>query len=149
LSNSWEPLKLRYAKAWYGPYAENLRHVLLSVEGHFISGYTGEADSTETILQVLPDAVREAEDLLAPKPDTQERFDRVAKLVDGYESPYGLELLSTVHWIATEDGVEHRDAIAEAVGAWGHRKRQFSREQIDLAVDHLHSLGWIGAPAAG
>lgn len=148
LQAAGEPLKLRYAKAWYGPYAENLRHVLLSVEGHFISGYAGEADSPETILQVLPDAAREAEDLLASKPDTQKRFDRVAELVDGYESPYGLELLSTVHWIATEDGVEDGDAIAEAVGAWGHRKRRFSREQIDLAVDHLHSLGWIGAPAA-
>jgi O-acetyl-ADP-ribose deacetylase (regulator of RNase III) len=147
LQAAGEPLQLRYAKAWYGPYAENLRHVLLSVEGHFIRGYTGEADSPETILQVLPDAAREAEDLLASKLDTQKRFDRVAKLVDGYESPYGLELLSTVHWIATEDGVRDRDAIADAVRAWGHRKRQFSHEQIDLAMDHLQSLGWIDAPA--
>lgn len=30
-----EPLRLRYTKALYGPYAENLRQVLAHVEGHF------------------------------------------------------------------------------------------------------------------
>lgn len=34
-----EPLRLRYAKAPYGPYAENLRHALKAVEGHLLSGY--------------------------------------------------------------------------------------------------------------
>ena len=33
-----EPLKLRYVKAPYGPYAENLRHVLQAVNGHLIDG---------------------------------------------------------------------------------------------------------------
>jgi O-acetyl-ADP-ribose deacetylase (regulator of RNase III) len=148
LQAAGEPLKLRYAKAWYGPYAENLRHVLMSVEGHFISGYTSEADSPNTVLEVLPNAAREAEALLSSDRETQRRFDRVAELVEGYESPYGLELLSTVHWIATRDGVRDRDAMGEAVRAWGHRKRQFSREQIELALDHLHSLGWIDPAAA-
>jgi O-acetyl-ADP-ribose deacetylase (regulator of RNase III) len=33
-----EPLRLRYVKGPYGPYAENLRHVLREIEGHFVSG---------------------------------------------------------------------------------------------------------------
>lgn len=148
LQAAGEPLKLRYAKAWYGPYAENLRHVLMEVEGHLVSGYSGEGDSPDTILEVLPGAAREAEDFLSSYSDTQRRFDRVAKLVEGYESPYGLELLSTAHWVATKDGLRDRDAIADAVWAWGHRKRQFSRQQIDLALDHLESLGWFDSPAA-
>jgi O-acetyl-ADP-ribose deacetylase (regulator of RNase III) len=148
LQAAGEPLRLRYAKAWYGPYAENLRHVLMAVEGHLISGYSGEGDSPETVLQVLPGAAHEAEDFLSSNSETQRRFDRVAKLVDGYESPYGLELLSTAHWVVTKDGVRDRAAIAKAMWAWGHRKRQFSREQIDLALDHLESLGWLDAPPA-
>ena len=148
LQAAGEPLRLRYAKAWYGPYAENLRHVLMAVEGHLISGYSGEGDSPETVLQVLPGAAHEAEDFLSSNVATQRRFDRVAKLVEGYESPYGLELLSTAHWVVTRDGVRDRAAIAEAMWAWGHRKRQFSRGQIDLALDHLESLGWLDAPTA-
>lgn len=34
-----EPLRLKFAQAPYGPYAENLRHVLNAIEGHFVSGY--------------------------------------------------------------------------------------------------------------
>lgn len=146
LQAAGEPLQLRYAKAWYGPYAENLRHVLTEVEGHLISGYTGEGDSPDTAIEVLPGAAAEAESYLSSKDETQSRFDRVAELVEGWESPYGLELLSTVHWVANE-GIRDRTAIAEAVWSWGHRKRQFTQEQIDLAVDRLTSLGWLVLPA--
>ena len=34
-----QPLRLQFVKGAYGPYAENLRHVLGAVEGHFIAGY--------------------------------------------------------------------------------------------------------------
>ena len=42
-----QPLKLRYTKGQYGPYAENLRHVLNAVEGHFISGYADGGDAPD------------------------------------------------------------------------------------------------------
>jgi hypothetical protein len=32
-------LRLNYTKHLYGPYADNLNHVLQSMEGHFIRGY--------------------------------------------------------------------------------------------------------------
>lgn len=148
LQASGEPLRLRFAKAWYGPFAENLRHVLLDIDGHLITGYGGEGDSPDTVLELVPGAADEAEQFLSAKAATQERFDRVAGLVAGFETPYGLELLSTVHWLATEEGLTEREQIAEAVWAWSHRKRQFTREQVDLALDHLERLGWIASPLA-
>ena len=39
-----EPLNLRFTKGPYGPYADNLRHVLHAVEGHLVSGYTDGGD---------------------------------------------------------------------------------------------------------
>jgi uncharacterized protein YwgA len=148
LQASGEPLQLRFAKAWYGPFAENLRHVLLDVDGHLITGYGDEGDSPDTVLELVPGAADEAERFLSAKSATQERFDRVAGLVEGFETPYGLELLSTVHWLATEEGFTERELIANAVWAWSHRKRQFTREQVDLALDHLERLGWIASPLA-
>ena len=38
-----EPLRLKYVKAPYGPYAENLRHVLSTIEGYMIAGYGDES----------------------------------------------------------------------------------------------------------
>lgn len=143
LQAAGQPLRLRYEKAWYGPYAENLRHVLLDVEGHLITGYTGGSDSPETALELVAGAAEDAEAFLMTNSETQQRFDRVARLVEGYETPYGLELLSTVHWIATEEMLKDRDQIADAVWAWSHRKRQFTRQQIDLALDRLEELDWV------
>jgi hypothetical protein len=110
-----------------------------------ISGYAGEGDSPDAVLDVMPGAAAEAEEFLSSKNTTQRRFDRVARLVEGYETPYGLELLSTVHWIATQSGTTDREAIAESVWAWGHRKRQFTRDQIDVALDRLEEFEWVGA----
>jgi hypothetical protein len=145
LQEAGQPLDLRYKKAWYGPYAENLRHVLLDVEGHLITGYTGEGDAPDTVLELVPGATEEAEEFLSSSDETQQRFDRVARLVEGYETPYGLELLATVHWITTREGVQDRAQIADAVWAWGHRKRQFTRPQIDLALEDLQAQDWLPA----
>jgi O-acetyl-ADP-ribose deacetylase (regulator of RNase III) len=148
LQAAGEPLHLRYKKAWYGPYAENLRHVLIDVEGHLITGYGGEGDSPETVLKLLPGAAAEAEAFLSANRETLERFARVGDLVDGYETPYGLELLATVHWIVTADHVQEADDVAHATWSWGHRKRSFSRDQIDLALDRLTALDWVSAASA-
>ena len=38
MQETGEPLRLRYTKALYGPYAENLRQVLAHLEGYFLTG---------------------------------------------------------------------------------------------------------------
>jgi O-acetyl-ADP-ribose deacetylase (regulator of RNase III) len=86
-------LRLRYTKAPYGPYAENLRHLLMSVEGYLTAGYTDGVDDPEKQLELVPGAVVDADRFLAGHPNTQRRFERVADLVKGFETPFGLELL--------------------------------------------------------
>ncbi|MCY3728340.1 MAG: hypothetical protein OXF97_04995 [Nitrospira sp.] len=36
------------------------------------------------------------------------------------------------------------DDVAECTYAWSERKRQFSRRQIDLAIEVLSQKKWIG-----
>jgi hypothetical protein len=134
---------LRYKPALYGPYAENLRHVLKTVEGHFIAGYADGGDSPDKQLSLVPGAVQDATAFLAAHPDTRARFDRVAALVEGFESPFGLELLSTVHWVATRGAVTSFDELVERTYAWGLRKTRFTPRQIGIAVDVLSAQGWL------
>ena len=143
MQEAGEPLRLAYSKAPYGPYAENLRHVLNAVEGHLVSGYADGGDSPEKRLELVPGAIDDAEAYLRDKSDTLERFDRVASLVDGFESPFGLELLSTVHWVVTREGALDATSAAETVYAWSDRKRRFSRRQIELAYETLRNQGWL------
>ncbi len=138
-----EPLRLNYKKGLYGPYAENLRHVLQAVEGHLVSGYADGGDVPDKQLQLVPGALDDAETFLKEKTETQARFERVADLVEGFESPFGLELLSTVHWIVSREQIKSMDDVVAGTYAWNSRKKQFSRRQIELAVDVLSHKGWI------
>ena len=139
-----EPLQLRFTKGHYGPYAENLRHVLHAIEGHFVSGYADGGDAPGRQLRLVPGALEDARTFLADKADTQKRFESVSDLVDGFESPFGLELLSTVHWTAENEVPAYDlDEIIRNTYRWSERKRQFSPRQIGLALDVLASKGWL------
>ncbi len=143
MQDGGEPLKLRYQKGVYGPYAENLRHVLNAVEGHLLSGYADGGDNPEKQLELVPGAIEDARAFLTQIPETQERLKRVADVVKGFETPFGLELLSTVHWVAREFDLHDVKSIVDSTYAWNDRKRQFSPTQIELAFKVLREKGWL------
>ncbi len=147
MQEAGQPLKLAYKKHIYGPYADNLRHVLVAIEGHLVSGYHDGGDAPDKQLELVPSAVEDAETRLADDFETRSRFDRVGALVEGFETPFGLELLATVHWVATREGAADPEAAAAKVYAWSERKRRFSRRQIGIAYETLRTHGWLPAAA--
>ncbi|WP_158044050.1 type II toxin-antitoxin system antitoxin DNA ADP-ribosyl glycohydrolase DarG [Skermanella pratensis] len=143
MQEAGEPLRLQYAKAPYGPYAENLRHVLRAVEGHLVSGYADGGDAPDKQLELVPGAVKDAESFLSDKHETTVRFDRVAQLVEGFETPFGLELLATVHWVVTRENAVSREEVVSKAYAWNERKKRFSPRQIGIAFQTLQNKGWL------
>lgn len=143
MEQSGEPLRLKFTKGPYGPYAENLRHVLKAVEGHLVSGYADGGDVPDKQLKLVPGATEDAMKFLEAHVETQARLNKVAHLVEGFESPFGLELLSTVHWITTQEGVRSMDDIIRLTYAWNDRKKRFTKRQIELAAGVLATKGWI------
>ena len=143
MQEAGEPLRLRYQKANYGPYAENLRHVLNRIEGHFISGYGDAEDSPHVPLELKHEAVKQAESFLENKEDTLARFNRVAKLFEGFETSYGMEVLATVHWVATKEQANTPETAVEKVHAWNKRKKTFDPYHIQFAWNHLNQMGWL------
>ena len=138
-----EPLRLTFTKGRYGPYAENLRHVLDVIEGHLVSGYADGGDGPDKQMKLVPGAIEDANAFLQSDTRTQARFERVADLVEGFESPFGLELLATVHWVASQEKVRTLDDVVARTYAWDERKKQFSRRQIAVAVDSLSRKDWM------
>ncbi len=143
LQEAGEPLHLRYVKADFGPYAENLRHVLLAIEGHLTVGYQDGGDAPGKQISLVPAASADSSRFLSDKPETIKRIERVAELVDGFETPFGLELLSTVHWVIRRDNATSSDKVIDAVYRWNERKIQFSPRQIKIAMDALARHGWV------
>lgn len=143
MQEAGEPLKLRFNQAPYGPYAENLRHVLNAIEGHLVAGYDDGGDAPDKQLKLVPGATEDAERFLEQHADTRSRFDKVTALVEGFESPFGLELLSTVHWVMKQGKPASVDDVVERTYAWSPRKKQFTPRQVGIAVNVLAQKGWV------
>lgn len=135
-------LRLSFSKSHYGPYAENLNFLLQTLEGHYTVGY-GDRTAKSTI-RLLPQAKEEAKAFLQERPKEKERLERVARLIEGFETPYGMELLATVHWAATQEKAADFTTVLKEIQSWSTRKDDlFSTEHIYAAWKHLVDEGWI------
>jgi hypothetical protein len=140
LQESGEDLKLRFVSAQYGPYADNLNHVLQRLEGHYIRGYGDR--NRDAQIYLLPEVAKEAAEYLSQLNDvnTNKRLQDTKRIIEGYETPYGLELLATTDWIIKH----HPDAkvdvkrAVEHFKAWNERKKRvFKEAHIEMAWKHL------------
>jgi O-acetyl-ADP-ribose deacetylase (regulator of RNase III) len=147
LQESGMDLKLRYVKHLYGPYAHNLNKVLEILEGHHIRGY-GDTQKPDVEISLLPEANKAADHLLQQESHAAVYLEKVSDLVDGFETPYGMELLASVHWAAVHDGTAiDAETAAFAMACWNDRKcRLFRPEHIRLAWDRLQIRGWVKTP---
>lgn len=148
LTESGEHLnQVIFEKAAYGPYADVLRHVLEKIDGHFITGYGDGKNKPNVPINLLPDAAKEADEFIKFYPDTQSRFDKVVKLIEGFETPYGMELLSTVHWVATRENtaaIEDSDIALDEIRKWNTRKAKLMQPgHIHAAWERLKEQGWF------
>lgn len=147
LQTAGESLNLKFSTNRYGPYADNLRQVLVKVEGHLLVGY---GDGSAKVLDAVPltpvnGAVEAADEYLDAHPETQERMGEVLGLAEGYESAYGMELLATVHWVATHEpeGVSDSE-IVRKVAEWSPRKASmFTPKHVDSALSSLREHEWL------
>jgi O-acetyl-ADP-ribose deacetylase (regulator of RNase III) len=141
-----EPLqRLKFTRGFYGPYAPALRHSLIQMENHLTRGFGEGKDNPSTPLELLPGAVEASKEFLSSKTDTTGHVNRVAQLIEGFEDPYGMELLSSVHWVMAHEPAARRnaeDAIA-AVGNWSPRKRKLLKpEHLQKAWERLKKQNW-------
>jgi O-acetyl-ADP-ribose deacetylase (regulator of RNase III) len=144
LQESGESLQLKFEKAQYGPYANNLKHLLQRIDQHFIVGY-GDGTSGN-LISVKPNALNEAREVLQDKRETLQRLDSVTKLIRGFETPYGLELLSSVHWVIKESPTisNNIESVTKAIHSWNkHKKETFVPRHIQVAWRRLKDRDWI------
>ncbi|MFI5835008.1 macro domain-containing protein [Micromonospora sp. NPDC051300] len=142
-----EPLRLDFTRGRYGPYAESLNAVLDRLEGHYLVGF-GDRSARVEELRPIRLTNRAGDDLdawFASAHHTTETLDRFAELVQGFEGPYTVELLATVHYAAqTTPPTRDLDELVERVRAWSGRKaRLFTAAHVQTAYERLESAGLL------
>jgi O-acetyl-ADP-ribose deacetylase (regulator of RNase III) len=140
---------LKFTTNKYGPYADALRHLLDSLDGSYLHcekrlADAGPFDAITIDSERLP-RVRE----FLGRNERREFTDairRVDQIIDGFQSPYLMELLATVDWVSRPEGPGMTDQVSTAVSRWPggassaeRKSRLFKPEQIELAVNRLRT----------
>lgn len=134
-----QPLRLEFARARYGPYAEQVHYVLQALEGHYVVGYGDRSAKVTDLEPIRPTegSANEASERIDA--EAAERVDALLNLVDGFETPYSLELLATAHFAAHhEPPSAEANEISARVASWNLRKaRLFTPRHVAIAIDRL------------
>lgn len=130
-------LNLNFNKNLYGPYSEALKKAVVTLEDNYklIAGFQAEREA-----HVTQAGYAAAEDFLKNDEQSDAIILNLAKLVDGFETPYGLELLSTVHKVATSSIPlkNNLEKIVSEMQALARNKRNiFPEGEIQLAFKRL------------
>ena len=143
------PLNLQFQAHRYGPYADRLRHLLDALDGSYLRSDVRVADAKPSDVIAFDDAKRERIDLYLKNEASEYRapLDEASRLIDGFESPLGLEALATVDWLLVREGCRPEvPALKAALGRWpgghdaGARKlRIFDDRLLELALERLTS----------
>ena len=143
-----DPLKLGFQADKYGPYSDRLRHLLDALDGTYLHCNKRLADALPTDTIWFDEERRRFVDLFL-KQEGAEHLKRIldfaSKRIDGFESPLGMELLSTVDWLIERQRREPTiQSIKAGLQQWpageaaAHRKmRLFDDRLIGLALEQL------------
>lgn len=130
-------LKLAFKEGYYGPYSGQVRNILFAVNGYYIKGFEQMDVKPFDPLELVFERKDEVDSYVKRElSDTErERIYKVEKLINGFETPYGLELLASVDYINQKYGSANFNTIRMEIGRWSQRKNNmFTDEHIQLAL---------------
>jgi O-acetyl-ADP-ribose deacetylase (regulator of RNase III) len=143
------PLKLQFSAHHYGPYANRLQHLLNNLDGSYL--HCNKRISDADPLEVVWFDEKRKNLMQAYLGSEAKRYqlalESTAELIDGFESPFGMELLATVDWLLHEENVDPTvSSVREAIKNWRggkyaaeRKSRIFDDRSIRIALDRLLS----------
>lgn len=141
------PLNLEFQPNRYGPYSDRLRHLLNGLDGSYLHSNKRINDAPVDEIVWFDESRRARLNAYLRSAEVQPylaALEEVDTLIDGFQSPLGMEVLATLEWLLDREGIEPTvTAIKEGLRHWpndmaGQRKlRLFSDRMIALALDRL------------
>jgi len=143
-----DPLRLSFVAGRFGPYSDPLRHVLDSLDGSLLHSDKRIADSSRNdVVTFEHSRSRELETYLVKSGMTKyaEAIEWTQRMIEGFESPYGMELLATVDWLIEKDGISPTvPQLHDAINKWSHSQSAATRKSglfddrvLRIAIDRV------------
>ncbi|QWV18121.1 macro domain-containing protein [Stutzerimonas zhaodongensis] len=141
------PLDLKFVAHKYGPYANRLDHLLNNLDGSYLHSEKRISDA-DPLDVIWFDDERRAFVQTYLKSEAKaytQALESTAALIDGFESPFGMELLATVDWLLAREGVAPNvPALREGLRHWrggpdaaARKDRLFDDRALSIALERL------------
>lgn len=141
------PLNLQFAPHKYGPYANRLVHLLNNLDGSYLHSEKRISDADPLDVIWFDDERKELVQtyLKSEAKAYTQALEFTATLIDGFESPFGMELLATVDWLLAREGVAPNvPALREGLRHWrggsdaaARKDRLFDDRALGIALERL------------
>jgi hypothetical protein len=144
LQESGEPMRLQFVPHHFGPYDQRVAKVLYALNGTYLTGLEQMSARPFEPLQLNYEKAEEVKEYVERKlTDRQrERLNSVFELITGFESTLALEVLSSIHFLLSQDRTLSVKELLGKVRSWNERKKALIKEEyVDLAVIHLQNHG--------
>lgn len=144
------PLQLKFKAERYGPYADRLRHLLDGLDGSYLKSDKRIADSSPLDVIWFDDSKTSIVSayLQSEAKDYLPALEQTSLIIDGFESPFGLELLATVDWLIHNENAEPTvDGIITGLKRWSageewaqRKARLFDERVVAIALARLQTI---------
>ena len=128
-----DPLDLRFKADRYGPYAQRLTHLLDSLDGSYLHCDKRLADAGPMDTIWFEESKRQRVDLFLRSAESRQflpALEEAERVIDGFQSPMGLELLATVDWLVAKESADATvEGIRRGLENWPGGKQAGTRKQ--------------------
>lgn len=136
--------KLEYKPNFYGPYSGKIKHLLYYLNGSYILGYSSKDKKPFEEIGLVMDTENEVLEYLKNLPNQEylEIIEKTKNFLEGFYSPFGLELLSTIGYISEKENTNDSDVIIAKLNDWSNRKTELFSNKffIDTALERINNF---------
>jgi O-acetyl-ADP-ribose deacetylase (regulator of RNase III) len=142
-------LNFQFSANKFGPFAPRLTHLLDSLDGSYLhcSKRLSDAGALDVIWFDEPKKDKIAAYLKSEGKSFKGVLDRVTEVIEGFESPLGMEAIATVDWVLHRDKIDPSvESVRKALANWAggsaaakRKQRIFDDHLIEVALDRLRS----------
>ena len=135
--------KFEFTANKYGPYSEKLKHLLNGLDGSYLHCDKRIADAGPFEPIRFDDAKKGLVAAFLTTPEAKPyrpALEATADLIDGLESPHGMELLATVDWLVTQGARPDVKAIRAALSKWPGEDRKAAERKLYLFDERVIAI---------
>lgn len=136
--------KMKFEASHYGPYANQVEHMLHSINGKYLKGLEQMNAKAFEPLELQYDKVKELSEYIRKEltEEQKQRIKNLVTLIDGFQSALSLEVLATVDYVRKTNAGATPEEIVKTIHNWSERKRKlFQEKYIYIALSHLNNYG--------